>query len=75
MPTIMEVAGIERPEFVQASSLMPMIQEKCKTVHDMIVTFWPLYNVGLQIRVVDDFERRLEKPLPSTVSGGDWSLI
>ncbi len=75
MPTIMELAGLERPEFVQAVSVMPLIRGKRSKQHDLIVTSWPLYNVGQQIRVVDDFERRLEEPLPSTVSDGEWSLI
>ena len=75
MPTILELTGVDRPDFVQASSLVPLIQRKRESVHDLIVTSWPLYNVGQQIRVVDDFERRLEESLPSTVFDGEWSLI
>lgn len=75
MPTILELADLEIPKAVQASSLTPLLRGKRDQVHDFIVTSWPLYNLGQRIRVVDDWERRLVEPLPSTITDGEWTLI
>lgn len=75
MPTILQMADAPIPEPVQASSLLPLIQGKRDQVHDFVVTSWPLYNPGQPIRVVDDFERRVVEPLPSTITDGEWTLL
>jgi arylsulfatase A-like enzyme len=75
MPTILELAGLEIPEAVQAPSLIPLIQGERDQLHNFIITSWPLYNPGRPIRVVDDFERRVIEPLPSTITDGEWTLL
>lgn len=75
MPTILDMACIDKPDFVQATSLVPLMKGEVNSIHDLIITSWPLYNVGQEIRVVDDFERRLEAPLPSSITDGKWVLI
>jgi len=75
MPTILELAGLEIPEAVQAPSLIPLIQGERDQLHNYIITSWPLYNPGQPIRVVDDFERRVIEPLPSTITDGEWTLL
>lgn len=75
MPTVLELAGLEIPEAVRASSVVPLLHGKRDRVHDFIVTSWPLYNLGQQIRVVDDIERRVAEPLPSTITDGEWTLL
>jgi len=75
MPSILELAGLEIPEAVQGSSLVPLLHGKRDRIHDFVVTSWPLYNPGQPIRVVDDLERRVVEPLPSTITDGEWTLL
>ncbi len=75
MPTILELTNLEIPETVQASSLVPLIRGERGQVHDFVVTSWPLYTPGQPIRVVDDWERLVAEPLPSTVTDGEWTLL
>jgi arylsulfatase A-like enzyme len=75
MPTIIELAQIEVPEYIQASSLMPLIREEKDSIHDCVITSWPLYNPGQTIRVVDDWTRRVVEPLPSSITDGEWCLL
>ena len=74
MPTILELAGVEVPDFVQGSSLVPLLRGERKRIHDFVVTSWPLYNPGQTIRVVDDLERGVVDPLPSAITDGEWTL-
>jgi arylsulfatase A-like enzyme len=75
MPTILELAGLEIPEIVQASSLLPLIRGESKQLHDLIITSWTLYTPGETIRVVDDWERIVTESMPSTITDGDWTLL
>lgn len=75
MPTILQLARVEVPEFIQGSSLVPLITGDQSRVHDLAITSWPLYNPGQTIRVVDDLERLVIEPLPSTITDGDWTLL
>jgi arylsulfatase A-like enzyme len=75
MPTILELAGVEVSESVQACSLLPLLRRQTHQVHDVVVTSWPLYNPGQRIRVVDDMERGVVEPLPSTIRDQEWTLI
>ena len=75
MPTILDLAGLEVPESVQASSLLPLLRGQTDQVHDIVVTSWPLYNPGQRIRVVDDMERGILEPLPSTIRNQEWTLV
>ena len=74
-PTILQLAELEVPEVVQAPSLMPLILGEKECVHDLVITSWPLYNPGQSIRVVDDWNRRVVQPLPSTITCGEWTLL
>ncbi len=74
MPTILELAGVEVPESVHASSLVPLIHGEMQGIHDFVITSWPLYIPGQTIRVVDDLQRGVVEPLPSTITNGEWTL-
>ena len=74
MPTILDLVGIEVPESVQSASLVPLIHGDLEGVHDLVVTSWPLYIPGQTIRVVDDLQRGVVEPLPSTITDGEWAL-
>jgi arylsulfatase A-like enzyme len=75
MPTILELAGVEVPEYVQGASLVRLLRGDTEPLHDFVVTSWPLYNPGQRIRVVDDLERSVMEPLPSTITDGRWTLL
>jgi arylsulfatase A-like enzyme len=75
MPTILELAGVEKPETIQASSLVPILRGEQRSIHDVIVTSGPLYNPGQPSRVVDDIERLILEPLPSSITNGEWTLL
>jgi arylsulfatase A-like enzyme len=75
MPTILELMGVEIPQSVLGTSLVPLLRGTQDQVHDFLVTSWPLYNPGQTIRVVDDLERSVIDALPSTITNGEWTLI
>lgn len=75
MPTILDLVGVEIPDTVQGSSLVPLLEGKDGRVHDIVVTSWPLYNRGEYTRVVDDLQRRLRELSPSTITADEWTLI
>ena len=69
------MTGIERPERVQADSLVPLIAGEVDDLRDFVVTTWPMYLAGQRIRVVDDEERRMRENQPSTVNTKEWSML
>ncbi len=75
MPTILDLAGIDQPDRVQAQSLAGLINSEVDDLHDFVVTSWPMYLAGQRIRVVDDEERRMRENQPSTVSSKNWTLL
>lgn len=75
MPTILQLAGLEIPEAVQASSLVPLLHGEQDRVHDHVVTSWPLYSPGQSTRVVDNRARRIAEWLPATITDGEWTLL
>lgn len=75
MPTILELAGLDVPDWVQAGSLLPLIRRETDSLHDLVVTSWPLYTSGEGIKVVDDWERIVREPMPSTITDGEWVLL
>jgi len=75
MPTILELAGADIPDTVQARSLSPSIMGKRQKSWDFVVTSWPLYTPGEFTRAVDAFEKLVQEFLPSTITTKEWSLI
>jgi arylsulfatase A-like enzyme len=75
MPTILDLVGVEIPERVQAKSLLGLLAGKVDSVHDFVVSSWPMYVPGQRIRVVDDEERNMREHQPSTIRTKDWSML
>ena len=75
MPTVLDLAQVQTPGYVQGTSLTPILEQRDKTGKKVIVTSWPLYNVGEVTRVVDSFEKGVVEPLPSTIRTKGWSLV
>jgi arylsulfatase A-like enzyme len=75
MPTVLELAGIDVPERVQAQSLLPLIEGKQKAIHDFVVTSAPLETIGGISQTVDDHKREVIEISPSTITNGEWDML
>ena len=75
MPTVLDLAGVDTPETVQARSLVPQLHGNDDAGRDFTVSSWPLYIAGQRLRLVDDEERRMRENQPCTISDGRWSLL
>jgi arylsulfatase A-like enzyme len=61
MPTILELAGVPRPERVQATSLLPLLRNEVASVRSVAVSSWSM--------------RHVSRYRPSTIRTEEWSLI
>lgn len=61
MPTILELAGVPRPDRVQAPSLLPLLRGEVERVRDTAVSSWSLRNWSAH--------------RPSTIWTEEWSLV
>jgi arylsulfatase A-like enzyme len=75
MPTILELANAEIPETVQGESLLSLIEGRRETLHDFVVTSWPLYSLGQKTRAVDHLGREIKEISPSTITTENWTLL
>ncbi|MEW5720449.1 MAG: sulfatase/phosphatase domain-containing protein, partial [Chloroflexota bacterium] len=75
MPTILELAGVDIPQSVQARSLVPLIQGRATQGHDLVVTSAPFEEVGNVSKTVDDQGRETVEISPSTITDGTWDLL
>ena len=75
MPTILDLAGVEIPQRVQAQSLLPMIKNQGSCIHQIVVTSYPFEQIGDVSRRVDDREREVVEISPSTITDGKWDLL
>ena len=75
MPTILDLAGASKPESIQGSSFVPLINGDSDKVHDLVVTSATLHNPGSSSRMVDDQVREIVEGSPSTITDGEWDLL
>ncbi len=75
MPTVLEVLGLECPQSVQGHSFFSVLKGEKEDFRDLVITSLPLYNIGEKTRVVDNFERNIKEPFPSTVANREWTLL
>jgi arylsulfatase A-like enzyme len=61
MPTLLELAGVARPDRVQAPSLLPLLRGETDQVRDLAVSSWSFRNWS--------------RYRPSTVWTREWSLV
>ena len=73
--TLLDLAGVEPPPGIQGRSFSSVLKGEQDTFRDFVVTSMPLYNPGEKTRMVDDFERRIKEPLPSTITTPEWSFL
>lgn len=75
MPTVLDLAGAKPPGGIYGRSVVPLMKGRRKPLHDIVISSWPLYNVGDVTRAVDAFERQLREDFASTIFDGEWTLI
>ena len=74
--TILDLAGLERPESVQGRSFRPVLEATVGEHRPFVVSSWPLYfAAGELTSAVDSRTRRIASYMPVTVSTRERSLI
>ncbi len=75
MPTVLDLLGIDVPDFVQGLSLAPSLQDSSRQGRDYVVSSLPFANPGDPVHSVDNLLRTLQEPPVTTVTSGTWSLL
>ena len=71
MPTVLELLGLEIPDFVQGHSLAPAVRDTQDQGRDFVVSSLPFANVGDPVHSVDNLPRVLTEPPVATVPSGE----
>ncbi len=76
MPTVLELTGQAPPAAVQARSLLPLLDGRAQSIHDLVVTSAGLtLAAGGSTKIVDDQQRRIIERSPATIRTKDWDLL
>lgn len=74
-PTILELAGVDPVDSIQAKSVLPLVKQETKTIHDFVITSAPFEEIGQMSKTVDDTAREVIEVSPSTITDGEWDLL
>ena len=75
MPTVLDLLGLDIPDFVQGRSLAPAMRDNSFLGREYVVSSLPFANPGDPVLSVDNFLRDLKDPPVTTVTSGEWSLL
>ena len=75
MPTVAEIMGLERPEWVEGQSLLPRMADPSLAGREYTVSTVPFANPGDPVRSVDNIRRQLQRAPVTTVTAQEWSLL
>jgi len=75
MPTVLELLGCDRPDFVEGQSLLPKTGNSSTCGREFTVSSIPFANPGDPVRSVDNFLRMLKAPTVTTVTSDKYSLL
>ncbi len=75
MPTVLELARTEIPDWVDGRSLLPATHNENTPGRAFTITTEPFANPGERVRSVDDISRPLGAWQVTTVTTEDWSLL
>ena len=75
MPTVLDLLGLDIPDFVQGRSLAPAMRDTAHPGRDYVVSSLPFANPGDPVQSVDNFLRDLKDYPVTTVTAGHWSLL
>jgi arylsulfatase A-like enzyme len=76
-PTVLELAGAKPPKGIYGKSVLPLLKGSRKSLHDVVVSSWPLYGAGFGVKtkVVDGTDRPMLKHFASAITDGEWTLL
>ena len=74
-PTILELAGADLVDSIQAKSILPLVRKETDSIHDFVVTSAPFEEIGQMSKTVDDTAREVFEVSPSTITDGKWDLL
>ena len=75
MPKVLDLLGLDIPDFVQGRSLAPALCDPATPGRDFVVSSLPFANVGDPVHSVDNLLRVLTEPPVTTVTSGGWILL
>ena len=75
MPTVLDLAQIAIPEWVEGQSLLPKTTGQTAHGRDFVLTAEPMASPGDRVRSVDDIGRPLGDWQVITVTTQEWSLL
>jgi len=75
MPTLLDVLGVASPQGMHGESFAPVLSGGKETFRNCVFTSSPLYSPGERTKAVDDWERLIKDPLPSTITTREWTLL
>ena len=74
--TILDLAGLERPDDVDGRSVMPVLRGETDEHRDFVVSSWPLYLLeGEYTSAIDSRPRKAVTCMPLTVTTRDCSVV
>jgi arylsulfatase A-like enzyme len=73
-PTILELAGVERADAMQAHSIVPMLRG-AGSAAEIAITTAPFEEPGDVTKTVDDRGREIIETSPSSITDGVWDLL
>ena len=75
MPTVLDLLGLDIPNFVQGRSLAPALRDGAHSGREFVISSLPFANPGDPVQSVDNFLRDLKDFPVTTVTAGEWSLL
>lgn len=76
MPTLLDLLGVASPQGMHGESFAPVLTGGKETFRNCVFTSSPLYSPGERTKAVDDWERLIKDPLPSTITlPREWTLL
>ncbi len=75
MPTVLDLLGMDVPDFVEGRSLAPGMRDGSARGRDFVISSIPFANPGDPVHSVDNLPRPLTSYPVTTVTSGEWSLL
>ena len=75
MPTVLDLMGMETPDFVQVRSLAPGMRDGATRGREFVASSIPFANPSDPVKSVDNLLRPLSDYPVTTVTSGEWSLL
>jgi len=72
---VLELAGVDIPDRVQAKSILPLVNVDSNSIHDIVVTSAPLEEVEQLSKTVDASACEVVEISPNSITDGEWDLL